>query len=539
MRNIHITLVLFGILLTSCNMEELKWKKAIKKNTIAEYSSFRDKYPDSKYDSIAFDKIINLGWDMLQESDSIEQFIYFQKHYPTNKYSDTIAALAEKAKMNSYTKAIKLGDKDRIQSIINYDTSLIKKENLLMSAIMLSVDNCQPEILKFFKQYISDLDVNLIDGSSLLHHAAKSGCVAITNYLIANGMNVNKMVEEVNYLRGFQMTSSGLQSFGFGKQANEPDLYGSPLHWAAKFNQLEIAKILIENGADVNKETNRDYSILIQACETGNSKLVELLLSHGSKWHYDNEIYTQPIHHAKTGDIAKMLIEEGESINTYCKQYGMPVHYAAYSGFTNAIKFYLQEGVDINQEARLYVSPFKGYQTITPIWLAAYNGDVKTIKLLQSMGGNIDYSAHSEFFNGSLLHAAAINRDSSVMEYLTSQIKNIEIKTDFEKLIYIGGAYNDRSIPSGGSLWNAMTPLGLSAYFGNLEAAKVLVKKGANTNYRNPQGWAILDFAIVTGRNAEMVKYLLKNGAKRYETDFEIERINTSDEIIQILKEND
>ncbi|VEN64744.1 unnamed protein product [Callosobruchus maculatus] len=51
------------------------------------------------------------------------------------------------------------------------------------------------------------------------------------------------------------------------------------LHYAARNGQLDVCKLLIENGANINAVTNGGVTALSRAASTGNKDIVEYLLS--------------------------------------------------------------------------------------------------------------------------------------------------------------------------------------------------------------------------------------------------------------------
>lgn len=68
-------------------------------------------------------------------------------------------------------------------------------------------------------------------------------------------------------------------------QANKEDTTGwTPLHYAAAGNHVEIAKFLIDNGANINMKTGADgKSALHWAAFHGHLNVVELLISKGAQ----------------------------------------------------------------------------------------------------------------------------------------------------------------------------------------------------------------------------------------------------------------
>ena len=56
----------------------------------------------------------------------------------------------------------------------------------------------------------------------------------------------------------------------------------SALGWACGFSQIEVAKVLIAHGADVNATAGADKAFIEEAIEKGRGEVVELLKKHGA-----------------------------------------------------------------------------------------------------------------------------------------------------------------------------------------------------------------------------------------------------------------
>src|SRR4030095_4498107 len=64
---------------------------------------------------------------------------------------------------------------------------------------------------------------------------------------------------------------------------NAPQVDGmTALHWATYQDDIEVAKLLVDAGANVRAENRYGVTALSLACQNGNTALVELLLEAGA-----------------------------------------------------------------------------------------------------------------------------------------------------------------------------------------------------------------------------------------------------------------
>lgn len=83
------------------------------------------------------------------------------------------------------------------------------------------------------------------------------------------------------------------------KNATDDDGY-TPLHRACYSNHVDIAKLLIQYGADVNARTNDQWTPLHSAAKWSNAECVALLLQHGADVNALSEGQQNPLHIAAT-----------------------------------------------------------------------------------------------------------------------------------------------------------------------------------------------------------------------------------------------
>lgn len=83
------------------------------------------------------------------------------------------------------------------------------------------------------------------------------------------------------------------------KDSTDEDGY-TPLHRAAYNNNVEIAKLLIQYGSNVNSRTLMRWTPLHSAAKWANAECIALLLQHGADINAESEGQQTPLHIAAT-----------------------------------------------------------------------------------------------------------------------------------------------------------------------------------------------------------------------------------------------
>uniref|UniRef100_A0A8C4HWC6 Ankyrin-3 n=1 Tax=Dicentrarchus labrax TaxID=13489 RepID=A0A8C4HWC6_DICLA len=148
----------------------------------------------------------------------------------------------------------------------------------------------------------------------------------------------------------------------------------TPLHIAAKKNQMEITTTLLEYGASTNTETRQGITPLHLAAQEGNVDIVTLLLARDAPINKGNKSGLTPLHLAAQEDkvnVAEVLVNQGATIDPETKvmllvstwfsnsnlslffpplQNGYtPLHQAAQQGHTHIINLLLHHGASPNE----------------------------------------------------------------------------------------------------------------------------------------------------------------------------------------------
>ncbi len=169
------------------------------------------------------------------------------------------------------------------------------------------------------------------DCMSALHYAIKMGDINTVNLLIANGADVNSV-----------------------SMASRP--YNAPftaLTRAASCNQFEIAKLLLDLGADVNLVPYDDCKYpLYYAAEKGSSDLIMLLLENGARLDKtrpceNSQNCTPPLHiAAKAGNYEAVvaMVKAGAKLDYALDEAANKLTYKDNPQNLELIKFLVQNG---------------------------------------------------------------------------------------------------------------------------------------------------------------------------------------------------
>lgn len=136
---------------------------------------------------------------------------------------------------------------------------------------------------------------------------------------------------------------------------------------ACIYGHEPVARMMLDNGADINIKDEITMTPLHLAAHHGHEQVVRLLLARGANQHYE-PLYNGPIHEAaKLGHerIARILVDHGADING---GWPAPLAAAAFLGQAHMVRFFLDRGADIAApncgKIALRNAAFKGYESV-------------------------------------------------------------------------------------------------------------------------------------------------------------------------------
>ena len=282
--------------------------------------------------------------------------------------------------------------------------------------------------------------------------------------------------------------------------ATYPELATTPgtngnglLHLAADFGRVEMVRLLLDAGADINMANNKGWTLLhILACAAvnGQSGGQERLVSYIDALLAAGADVTAEAHGAGGTPLMQALFWGHRLQAERLAQEGIfPYNLRAVAGLGRVDlmpEFFNSDG-SLKLEAgqkREFHRPHSGFPPWTPgdnrqeildeaLVYAARSGRIQALAYLLGQGANID----GEPYNGTALFWAVSCERTETVRWLLEQ------GADVHQIASFGGEKN-------------ITALHIAAWGGHLEPAQVLLRYGAEATYHEPRygsspvGWA-------------------------------------------------
>lgn len=286
----------------------------------------------------------------------------------------------------------------------------------------------------------------------------------------------------------------------------------TPLHYAAKKHNEDIANALIKAGADVNAKDQDGRTPLHWAAIERNKDVASALIKAGADVNAKDDYGRIPLHwaiNAGSIEVTQILLETKVNVNAQDKNGKAPLHLAAKENHAELVKVLLSNRADISVKDHHGDTPFnlttneeiKALLRNAALLEAVKSGNISEVKHLVSEGA--DVNVVEDFFTP--LYWAAKNKHFSIVEILLDNGAHID-----------NGDYSrDRGVLDLLRKKEAeycKSSLHLAARLGKLRAVEDLLEKGANVNAQNDRKDTPLHFAAQSGHR-HVVQALLAKGA--------------------------
>ena len=232
----------------------------------------------------------------------------------------------------------------------------------------------------------------------------------------------------------------------------------SPIYYAALCGLGEVAKLLLEEGADVNVEGGR-YGNALQAASVKGHK-----------------------------EVVRLLIDNSANVNAQGGQYGHALQAASASGYEKVVGLLLDNGADVNMQGGQYCYSQARVEGVyaNALQEASAEGHEKVVRLLLDNGA--DVNAQSGFYD-SALQATSVAGHEAIVGLLVKKGARINA---------LGGAYG-----------NALQAASVE---GHKEVVRLLIDNGADVNAQGGHYGYALQAASASGYE-KVVRLLIDNGA--------------------------
>lgn len=266
-----------------------------------------------------------------------------------------------------------------------------------------------------------------------------------------------------------------------GADINAKTKYGdTSLTAATHFCHPYIAEYLIEQGADVNAKNDGFGSTpLMLASECNDLEIVKTLIKKGAKIDEKNKSGGTSLMAASAkghGEIVQSLIRLGADVNLTESRGNDALQYAVYRGHLSVVKALLENGAMPNR---------KNQSGMLPLHVAIYQNNSSIAKLLLSMGANPNITALLDPKIAGTMQKAGTLQENDLNRDAIDKIKSGQV--EISSLMY-------------------------ATQQGNMEIVKELLAKGADVNFSNGIGGSALSYSI-TFKHKDIENLLIKAGA--------------------------
>ena len=312
----------------------------------------------------------------------------------------------------------------------------------------------------------------------------------------------------------------------------------TPLYYAVSFYYINIIKLLINNGADVNISDINGNTPLHVACINGDYDIIKLLIDNNANINLKNSLQYNPLEY---------VVYKAMSLDTKSE---------IYKNYIKTINFLLDNQFQVDNELKLDVSS-KRLQEVLNIFggrtetihdmMTKHAPDEQIERQLKTDLNNRNFNINDTSYGYTLLSTAILYNRINIVELLLNNGADVNIRfgtnnfalniainkedrINIVKLLLDRGAnVNTRDI-------NGNTPLYNASNLHFHEIIKLLLNYNADINLPNNNDYTPLDVIVMHAKNA--YNSYLKSIVEKSPDTYNLPHYNRNIETIKLLLDN-
>nr|XP_022286571.1 uncharacterized protein LOC111099549 isoform X2 [Crassostrea virginica] len=405
-------------------------------------------------------------------------------------------------------RACKNGCESTVRLLLDYGAKVNVCTKEGKSPLSTASENGYDSTVQLLLTYGADVNLCNNGGYSPLYRACENGCESTVRLLLKNGAEVNLCTKDGNSPLS-TACENGYYSTVLLDDKGEPN----HLFKASEKGHASIARLLLNNGADVNLCNKDGYSPLFKGSANGHDSIVQLLLNNGADVNLCNEDGCSPLFIGSENghdSIVQLLLKYGADVNLCNKDKYSPLAKGCENAHTIIVQLLLKNGADVN------LCNKDGY---SPLVKGSENGHDNIVQLLLNNGADVNLcnkDGYSPLFKGSA------NGHDSIVQLLLNNGADVNLcnKDGYSPLFKGSENGHDNIVQlllKNGADVNLCNKDGSSPLFKGSEnghdiIVHLLLKNGADVNLCNEDGSSPLFKGSENGHDS-IVQLLLKNGA--------------------------
>ena len=442
------------------------------------------------------------------------------------------------------TKAVTAGDLQTVRALIKAGADVNAPSGDGSTPLLWAAHNSNDDIARALIAAKASVDVANDYGITPLLEASKTGDAAMMELLLQAGANPSLAHPEgqTPLLAAARSGNAAavrlLLARGVDVNAAETYQQTTALMWAAAENHLDVVELLIEAGADVNRQAhvtavkdrkNADhptggFTPLMWAARAGNEMMVRRLVARGANVNLKNgdgasaamiAIYNDYF------DVAATLVELGSDVNDGSLYLAVELRDATTDQFAfdgsrrrpdhpntrtalDLMKMLLDKGADPNKTftGQLHSASMPNTDRFdnTPFFRAAIAADVEALKVLIAHGANLDQTPFVE-------PVPEPDKDKAAEQPAAPGRRGNPNAGRTAAMVSMTGGRGPAMTGGPGYIRDGAAPYRESGSRKPEEAFALLLASGANPNSKGPDGNSLLHQAARAG-NLDLIRAL-------------------------------